>query len=78
MPPASDVRRSRQDHPPPITCAGEACPRTPGFWQQQCKQLGNGSTKFTKAQVTSIAVDVQFESGQVQEQLLTPNGACPR
>ena len=30
------------------------------------------------AQVTSIAVDVQFESGQVQEQLLTPNGACPR
>jgi len=30
------------------------------------------------AQVTSIAVDVQFESGQVQEQLQTPNGACPR
>jgi fimbrial chaperone protein len=30
------------------------------------------------AQVTSIAVDVQFESGQVQEQLLTPSGACPR
>jgi len=28
--------------------------------------------------VTSIAVDVQFESGQVQEQLLTPSGACPR
>jgi fimbrial chaperone protein len=30
------------------------------------------------AKVTSIAVDVQFESGQVQEQLLTPSGACPR
>jgi P pilus assembly chaperone PapD len=30
------------------------------------------------AQLTSIAVDVQFESGQVQEQLLTPSGACPR
>jgi len=39
----------------PITCAGEACPRTPGFWTQQCAQKGNGSTKFTKAQVTSIA-----------------------
>jgi len=30
------------------------------------------------AQVTSIVVDVQFESGQVQERLQTPNGACPR
>ena len=30
------------------------------------------------AKVTSIAVDVEFESGQVQEQLLTPSGACPR
>jgi len=39
----------------PIVCAGEACPRTPGFWTQQCAQKGNGSTKFTKAQVTSIA-----------------------
>jgi fimbrial chaperone protein len=29
-------------------------------------------------QVTSIVVDVQFESGQVQERLQTPNGACPR
>jgi hypothetical protein len=30
------------------------------------------------AQVTSIAVDIEFEAGQVQEQLLTPSGACPR
>ena len=30
------------------------------------------------AQVTSVIVDVQFESGQVQEHLQTPSGACPR
>jgi len=36
-------------------CPGEACPRTPGFWNAQCAQMGNGSTKFTRAQVTSIA-----------------------
>ena len=30
------------------------------------------------AQVTSIVVDVQFESNQVQERLQTPNGACAR
>jgi fimbrial chaperone protein len=30
------------------------------------------------AQVTSIIVDVQFESNQVQERLQTPNGACAR
>lgn len=47
--------------------------------------LSGGSRDFEMAlpktgctQVTSIAVDVQFESGQVQEQLLTPSGACPR
>jgi len=39
----------------PITCAGEACPRTPGFWTQQCLQRDNGATKFTKTQVTNIA-----------------------
>ncbi len=32
----------------PITCAGEACPRTVGFWGVQCAQKGNGSTKFTR------------------------------
>ena len=31
------------------------CPRTPGFWTQQCAQKQNGSTKFSVAQVTSIA-----------------------
>lgn len=30
------------------------------------------------AKVTSIVVDVQFESGQVQERLQTPSGACGR
>jgi fimbrial chaperone protein len=30
------------------------------------------------AQVTSIVVDVRFESSQVQERLQTPNGACAR
>ena len=30
------------------------------------------------AQVTSIIVDVQFESNQVQERLQTPTGACAR
>jgi hypothetical protein len=29
-------------------------------------------------QVTSVIVDVQFESGQLQQALQTPNGACPR
>jgi len=31
------------------------CPRTPGFWTQQCAQKSGGSTKFTVANVTSIA-----------------------
>jgi hypothetical protein len=39
----------------PITCAGENCPRTVGFWGAQCAQRGNGSTKFTVAQMTQIA-----------------------
>jgi hypothetical protein len=34
---------------------GENCPRTVGFWGLQADQLGNGSTKFSKAQVTAIA-----------------------
>jgi hypothetical protein len=37
-----------------IPC-GENCPRTPGFWTQQCAQKGNGSTKFTESEVTKIA-----------------------
>ena len=31
------------------------CPHTIGFWKQQCEQRGNGSTKLTVGQVTSIA-----------------------
>jgi uncharacterized repeat protein (TIGR01451 family) len=38
-----------------ITCVGEACPRTPGFWAAQCAQRPNGSTKFTALEVTTIA-----------------------
>ena len=30
------------------------------------------------AQVTAIAVDIQFASGQLHERLQTPNGVCPR
>jgi hypothetical protein len=36
-------------------CKG-SCPRSPGFWGQQADQKGNGSTKYSLAQVTSIAV----------------------
>jgi uncharacterized repeat protein (TIGR01451 family) len=39
----------------PITCASDNCPRTVGFWGSQCAQRGNGSTKFTLAQMTQIA-----------------------
>lgn len=38
-----------------IEPCGENCPRTVGFWGQQADQKGNGSTKFSKAQVTAIA-----------------------
>jgi hypothetical protein len=31
------------------------CPRTPGFWTQQCAQKSGGSTKFTASEVTQIA-----------------------
>jgi uncharacterized repeat protein (TIGR01451 family) len=34
----------------PVTCEGApACPRTIGFWRQQCAQTGNGSTKVCRA-----------------------------
>ncbi|MEO6596854.1 MAG: FlgD immunoglobulin-like domain containing protein, partial [Planctomycetota bacterium] len=39
----------------PITCVSDNCPRTVGFWGSQCAQRGNGSTKFTRDQVTQIA-----------------------
>ena len=36
-------------------CEVNNCPRTVGFWGAQCAQKGNGSTKFTRDQVTQIA-----------------------
>jgi hypothetical protein len=43
-------------------CRGN-CPRTAGFWAQQCDQKDNGSTKFTQDEVTAIAgcVDEKVE-----------------
>jgi hypothetical protein len=38
------------------------CPRTPGFWTQQCAQRENGSTKFTVEQMTQITQDVDARS----------------
>ncbi len=38
-----------------IKQCGTNCPRTVGYWGQQADQKDNGSTKFTKAQVTAIA-----------------------
>lgn len=40
--------------PPP----GTNCPRTPGFWTQQCAQKDNGSTKYNVPQMTSITQKV--------------------
>ena len=39
-----------------------SCPRSPGFWTQQCAQKGNGSTKFTADQVTQIAAKIDDTS----------------
>lgn len=41
------------------------CPRTVGFWGQQCDQKGNGSTKYTVAQVTAIADYVDSHSSSL-------------
>jgi len=43
-----------------VTCPVPNCPRTVGFWSQQCLQKENGSTKYSRTQVTAIAhcVDV--------------------
>jgi hypothetical protein len=41
---------------------GTNCPRTVGFWGQQCAQKLNGSTKFTKDAVTQIAACIDAES----------------
>ncbi|MHC4092553.1 MAG: DUF7507 domain-containing protein, partial [Planctomycetota bacterium] len=45
-----------------IRCEGGSCPRTPGFWTQQCAQKLNGSTKFTRDEVTKIASCVDDNS----------------
>jgi uncharacterized repeat protein (TIGR01451 family) len=47
--------RDEDDFPTTITCAADNCPRTVGYWGSQCAQKPNGSTKYTKAQVTQIA-----------------------
>lgn len=39
------------------------CPRTIGFWGQQCLQRDNGATKFTAAEVTQIASCVDDKVG---------------
>jgi len=43
--------------PCPVHCrqVGGSCPRTVGFWGQQCAQKLNGSTKFDLSHVTQIA-----------------------
>jgi len=41
---------------------GTNCPRTVGFWGQQCAQKTGGSTKFTKDEVTRIAACIDAES----------------
>jgi len=41
-----------------IRCAAQNCPRSPGFWTQQCAQRGNGSTKFTVTEMNQIVSKV--------------------
>ena len=38
------------------------CPRSPGFWSQQCAQRGNGSTKLSMTQVIAVAECVNERS----------------
>jgi uncharacterized repeat protein (TIGR01451 family) len=49
---------SSATHDTTIRCITLNCPRTPGYWAAQCAQKLNGSTKFTKAEVTQIAEKV--------------------
>jgi uncharacterized repeat protein (TIGR01451 family) len=48
---------------------GEACPRTIGFWRQQCAQKGNGSTKICEAGMESLWVCVINATDVVQWKL---------
>ncbi|MEO6029058.1 MAG: FlgD immunoglobulin-like domain containing protein, partial [Candidatus Binatia bacterium] len=41
-----------------IRCAVLNCPRTAGFWTQQCAQKTGGSTKFSRAQMDQITAKV--------------------
>jgi hypothetical protein len=41
-----------------IRCAAENCPRTVGFWTQQCAQKTGGSTKFSVPQLDQITAKV--------------------
>jgi hypothetical protein len=41
-----------------IRCLTQNCPRTAGFWTQQCAQKTGGSTKFTVQQMTAITEKV--------------------
>jgi uncharacterized repeat protein (TIGR01451 family) len=53
-----------------VVCeGGQACPRTIGFWRQQCAQKGNGSTKVCEAGMESLWVCVINATDVVQWKL---------
>jgi uncharacterized repeat protein (TIGR01451 family) len=52
---AGEPARDEDDFPTNIVCPSDNCPRTVGYWGVQCRQMPNGSTKYTKAQMTQIA-----------------------
>ena len=41
-----------------IRCLVFNCPRTPGFWTQQCAQKSGGSTKFNVSQMNAITARI--------------------
>jgi uncharacterized repeat protein (TIGR01451 family) len=49
-----------------VTAGGEACPRTIGFWRQQCAQRGNGSTKICLEGMYDLWRCVIEETGVIQ------------
>ncbi len=54
--PTSDLKATDHDEiTTPLICNVDNCPRTPGFWTQQCAQKGNGSEKFDQPVVAQIA-----------------------
>jgi uncharacterized repeat protein (TIGR01451 family) len=50
-------------------CGGTACPRTIGFWRQQCEQRGNGSEKLDQCQMEVLWQCVLEETDVVQWKL---------